>query len=194
MIPLEPDTLYHIYNRANGNEKIFANKGNYLFFLDRYSTYISPIAHCYCYCLMPNHFHFLIKTKNEKELTENFSNNDLPEVSNLLSNQFGKLFNSYAKAFNKQQSRKGSLFMKNFKRKKISDEQYLRKVVHYIHHNPVEATLCERPKDWEFSSYRVILGNETTFLIREELIGWFGDKENFEYCHRLAPKESGIEI
>ncbi|HRP60464.1 MAG TPA: transposase, partial [Vicingus sp.] len=57
---LETKCYYHIYNRANGSEKIFLNEENYLFFLQKYIEYIHPIAETYCYCLMPNHFHFLI--------------------------------------------------------------------------------------------------------------------------------------
>ena len=197
MIPLESDNFYHIYNRANGNEKIFADEGNYHFFLSRYKTYISPIAHSYCYCLMPNHFHFLVRIKEEKE-TRIFFNKDkkllgFENLADLASNQFSKFFNSYAKAFNKQQLRKGSLFMKNFKRKKITDEKYLRKLVHYIHYNPIEASLCRKPSGWKFSSYNALINEEPTFLIRNEILSWFEDKENFIYCHSYPPKETRIE-
>jgi REP element-mobilizing transposase RayT len=192
MIPLESNTFYHIYNRANGNEKIFADEGNYHFFLSKYINYISPIAYSYCYCLMPNHFHFLVKIKEQKE-TWNFFNKD-KNLQGLISNQFSKFFNSYVKAFNKQQSRKGSLFMKNFKRKRITDEKYLKKLVHYIHYNPVEAGLCQKPNEWKFSSYNTLLGNENhTMLMKNEVLEWFEDKENFIYCHFYPPKETGIE-
>lgn len=61
---LKPEQYYHIYNRANGSEKMFVNDGNYFFFLQRYHYYISPIAETFAYCLMPNHFHFLVKMKD----------------------------------------------------------------------------------------------------------------------------------
>ena len=66
---LETDSFYHIYNRANGNEKLFVNAGNYEYFLKRYDYYITPIADTFAYCLMPNHFHFLARIKNDKEIT-----------------------------------------------------------------------------------------------------------------------------
>jgi len=66
---LYPDTFYHIYNRANGNEKLFLSDENYLFFLRKFAEYISPICNTYCYCLMPNHFHFLMEIKSEKEFS-----------------------------------------------------------------------------------------------------------------------------
>jgi REP element-mobilizing transposase RayT len=197
MIPLESDNFYHVYNRANGNEKIFADEGNYHFFLSKYINYISPIAHSYCYCLMPNHFHFLVKIKKEQEVRNFFNRTKnlqgFQNPAGLVSNQFSKFFNSYVKAFNKQQSRKGSLFMKNFKRKKITDEKYLRKLVHYIHYNPVEAYLCRKPTEWKFSSYNELIDEKINFLAKNEVISWFEDKENFIYCHSYPPKETGIE-
>ncbi|MCF6359136.1 MAG: transposase [Cyclobacteriaceae bacterium] len=65
---MDVNTYYHIYNRANGNENLFRSDENYEYFLKKWGEYISDIADTYAYCLMPNHFHFLIKTKTEIEL------------------------------------------------------------------------------------------------------------------------------
>lgn len=191
---LAPNETYHFYNRANGDETIFLSQENYRFFLEKYKLYIHPIADTYCYCLLPNHFHFLIRIKSESELKKAFHNfNPDTEFGSLLSKQFSNFFSSYTQAFNKQQKRKGSLFMKNFKRKKITDLRYLLKVVHYIHFNPVEAGLAEKPIDWENSSYKSLTSGKPTKLLRNELMGLFNDKENFEYVHSHPPKETGIE-
>ncbi len=69
---LIPEGTYHIYNRANGNESLFFREDNYLYFLEKYKEYISPVAETFCYCLMPNHFHFLIRIKSENELRDPF--------------------------------------------------------------------------------------------------------------------------
>ena len=69
---LIPEATYPIYNRANGTEKLFVSTENYRFFLERYKQYILPVADTFCYCLMPNHFHFLLRIKNENELTKTF--------------------------------------------------------------------------------------------------------------------------
>lgn len=130
---LEPESTYHVYNRANGSELLFKSDDNYRFFLRKYENYILPIADTFCYCLMPNHFHFLIRIKKENELKaffkakaadptgfENHAGKNVQDFGNLerlISQQFSNFFNSYAKAFNKQQSRKGNLFMHTFKRK-----------------------------------------------------------------------------
>ena len=187
MIPLETQGTYHIYNRANGNEKIFSNRGNYDFFLSRYVDHIHPIAETFCYCLMPNHFHFLLRIRKEEEIQENLKEtfsklkfNKKPEIEKIMSKRFSNFFSSYTQAFNKQQSRMGSLFMKNFKRKRVTEQKYLLNLVHYIHSNPVEAGIVAKPEIWKYSSYKILIDeNAKSFLNREEVIDWFGDKENF---------------
>ena len=67
--PLIPGEKYHILTKAVGNEKLFLHEKDYLFFLSRYTRYISPIADTYCYSLLPNHFHFLIRIKEEIQIT-----------------------------------------------------------------------------------------------------------------------------
>jgi len=195
---IEPDCFYHIYNRANGSERMFLSDENYRFFLRKYIEHLNPIVNTYCYCLMPNHFHLLVQIKSEAELVEFFSarkSKALPTLeelcklkqktlSLLVSKQFANFFSSYTQAFNKQQNRMGSLFMKNFKRIKITDEKYFKKVVHYIHYNPVDAKLMSDPARWEFSSFSTVLSTNETFLKRDELIEWFHDLENFKVVHQ----------
>lgn len=177
---LSPESIYHIYNRANGSEKMFLSDENYRFFIQKYREHISPFADTFCYCLMPNHFHFLIRIKTEVELKET--------LEKLLSKQFSNFFSSYTQAFNKQQNRMGSLFMKNFKRIKVTEQRYLLNLVHYIHYNPVKSSLSRQPVEWPHSSYFIILADEPTFLKKEEVIEWFNDKENFMHFHSHLPK------
>ena len=196
---LIPETSSHVYNRANGSEKLFRSAENYRYFLEKYHEYISPVADTFCYCLMPNHFHFLIRIKPETVLVEHFNSlqrqsatlqvktlEGLPKqeaISKLLNQQFSNFFNGYTQAFNKQHMRKGSLFMHPFKRKKISDRDYLFKLIHYIHYNPLEANLCNHITDWPYSSYQEILSETSFFLKKEEVIDWFNNKENFIHFH-----------
>lgn len=80
---MQPNNFYHIYNRANGNENLFNEDKNYHFFLEKWNKYISPFAETYCYCLMPNHFHFLILTKSELKPLESSNSGSQPlESSN----------------------------------------------------------------------------------------------------------------
>jgi len=114
-------------------------------------------------------------------------------ISRLLSQQFSNLFNGYTQAFNKQHHRKGSLFMRPFKRKLIRDNSYLLKLVHYIHYNPVESSLSENIIDWPYSSYPIITNHQETFLKREEVISWFEDRDNFIAYHTLPLELDVIE-
>lgn len=72
--PFEADCMYHVYNHGNAGDLIFCEDKNYAFFLKRYRNYIPLIAHTYAYCLMPNHFHLMVKIKSRKELVEFFKN------------------------------------------------------------------------------------------------------------------------
>ena len=185
MIPLEPNKFYHIYNRANGNERIFLNKANYEFFLQKYQQHIEPIAETFCYCLMPNHFHLLIRIRSSEEIE--FSG---PSEKGGLScsKKFSNFFSSYAQAFNKQQGRMGSLFMKNFKRKEVDSDKYKYQLIHYIHHNPIEAGLSHKLEEWPFSSYTRIISDGPGFINKEAVLNWYDGKENFEKVHlRTCP-------
>ncbi len=192
-IYLEPDKFYHIYNRGNGNEDVFTNADNYRFFLEKFKQYVAPIVNTYCYCLMPNHFHFLVQVKSDKEVLEVFKFENSEACSKAIANQFGKFFNAYAKAYNSQQNRKGSVFMKNFKRKLVKDKEYLRKLVHYIHNNPIEAELCSVPEEYPYSSYEQIITNKSTFIKSQEIISWFNDIENFICFHKLSPALKDVD-
>jgi putative transposase len=69
---MEPGQSYHIYNHANGNENIFREEENYLFFLKHYAKYLRNVVDTYAYCLMPSHFHLLVGTKVERLLRRTF--------------------------------------------------------------------------------------------------------------------------
>ena len=184
MTPLEPDKFYHNYNRANGNEKVFLSDDNYKFFLQKYLKHIYPIAETFCYCLMPNHFHFLIKIRSEKELINLNKVTTTPQdIPKFCSKQFSNLFSSYTQAYNKQQNRMGSMFIKNFKRKEIDSEKYLYKLIHYIHYNPVEAGLSKDLLGWKYSSYPTIISTRPTFIKRQEVLQLYDGLENFLFTH-----------
>jgi len=67
-VQLEPGCFYHIYNHANGSDNLFREEENYYYFMRKWNKYIHPIADTVAYCLMPNHFHLLVKVKDRKLL------------------------------------------------------------------------------------------------------------------------------
>ncbi len=82
--------------------------------------------------------------------------------------------------------------MHKFKRLEVMDETYLRKLVHYIHCNPIEAGLSKQPYNWQYSSYNAIISEKKTLVDRNAVIQLFDNKENFIYTHLHPPHESGI--
>lgn len=135
---------YHIFNRGIDSCTIFREQDNYQHFLSLYDTYISPIADTYAWVypvksflrnltgLMPNHFHLLVKMIDRPDLTgsQNLSGKGLHQP-------FSNLFNAYAKAFNKRFDRHGALFERPFKRKSVHSKFYFKRIILYIHNNPV---------------------------------------------------------
>lgn len=184
---IEPESTYHVFNRANGRERLFISDANYLYFLRNYKKRMSPFLDTLCYCLMPNHFHLLVVTKSEAEVMKHLGRDKDPNgagnYSGLVSRQFGNFFNAYAKAFNKQQGRNGSLFARPFKRKRVLDEHYLIKLIHYIHFNPVRSGLVRTPDKWKYSSFSAIISNAPSMVKRSEVLRYYDDLENFLVVH-----------
>lgn len=187
---MHPSNFYHIYNHANGSENLFRSDENYRYFLQQWSKYVEPIADTYAYCLMPNHIHFLIRTKDETTMEETFgesvdqqtskvSENLGGLISKRISQQFSNLFNSYTKSYNKMYDRRGSLFIPNFKRKPIVSDDYYTTVIHYIHHNPVHHGFTKQVCEWPHSSYHALISDKPTRLKRAEVLEWFGSKDAF---------------
>ncbi len=203
-IPLEPGQTYHIFNHANGFENLFKNDGNYIYFLNKYNKHISPIADTLAYCLMPNHLHLLVRIKPVSELPffgENSPGNHLnpenQEFSNCslkISKAFGSLFSAYAQAFNKQQKRRGSLFVPNFKRKWVHDDWYFGTLIRYIHQNPVEAGFVRHIAEWPHSSFNSILSDKPTRLCRDQIIAFYGGKPGFIEAHGLHVEDKFLRL
>jgi len=192
---LEPDRFYHVFNRANGNDKLFFQEGHYSYFMDKYKEYLTEYLDTFAYCLLPNHFHLLVRIKSKQSVLE-AAGHDLLDLKNLadqpgklISEKFKRFFISYAKSINKQRGRKGSLFMKPFKRIPIDSIEYLRNAIVYIHRNPIEHGMVRLISDHKWTSYHEILNPEFSFRFNEEYAAWFGDRENFAYCHQQDARD-----
>jgi len=165
--PFYTNQFYHVYNRGNNGEKIFYSTRNYYHFLNLYDKYLSDCVDTYAYCLIPNHFHFLIRVID----------------SSVISDQFRIFFLSYSKAINKQENRTGSLFQKRFKRSTIDDTESMQWTVFYIHSNPVRHKMRKYFTNYQFSSYQSLLSDMPTKLKRDELLKLFNGRDNFITFH-----------
>lgn len=174
----EFDSVYHIFSHVNGKELIFREETNYQFFLTQLDKYILPIADIYSYCLLPNHFHLLLRFKD-------FEGVNIDEQHKYLMKRFGDFLNSYAKAFNKMYERRGALFLNAIKRKKVTDEKYLMKILHYIHNNPVNHGFVNKIDEWKHSSYISYLNPEKeSKLERMEIMQYFDSLNVFRNYHQ----------
>ena len=128
----QPHQIYHIYNQGNNKQKIFFQKRNYRFFLGKMRKYLLPVADILCYCLMPNHFHWLVYTRPEAcwpskavkprkkyKPGDALDRRPLPEddYQQTFSHCIGMLLSSYTRAINNQENRSGSLFRPKTKAK-----------------------------------------------------------------------------
>ena len=151
----EAQSYYHIYNQGNNSQKIFFEPRNYLFFLEKIRKLPKPAFTVIAYCLMPNHFHFLVYT--------DFDPSETHKQDQKMSVKIGSLLSSYTKAINKKYDRTGSLFRAGTKSKQLVYEKdpsksYLSTCFHYIHQNPVRAQIVAKLKDWNYSSYKDYAG------------------------------------
>ena len=194
--PLLPDSYYHVFNRAVGNEKMFFEDENYRFFLKRFCDYILPVADIYTYALIPNHFHFFLRIKRLELIVKRYEQlkRKPPDqystelITEFIMNQFSNWCNSYTKSFNKVYKRKGKLFIDNLHRNPVITESYFSRIVYYIHNNPVKHGIASRIGEWPFTSYNTILSDANTWLKKDELINWFGGIKPFvEFHQRLNP-------
>lgn len=185
---------YHIYNRGNNGDRIFFDEENYRYFLSLYLKYIYPIADTFCWCLLKNHFHFLIRIKELEEIKIdqlNYSTNIRVNIEKVNpSKQFSHLFNAYTQAVNKKYDRTGSVFEKPFKRKIVASQDYLIKLIFYIHNNPVHHGLVDTISDYKWSSYHSIISSKPTYILRNDVIELFDDLLNFKIYHS---KNQGFE-
>lgn len=113
------------------------------------------------YCLMPNHFHFLVREPipaQSKNTQSKYQRDDYFRASNI-SKFFHALSTAYAKYFGIKYDFSGSVFGQPFRAKQVADDGYLQTLIAYIHDNPVRAKLIQNPEEWNHSSYAGLTNN-----------------------------------
>ncbi len=163
--PFVNDQYYHIYNRGTEKRHIFENRHDYHRFLQTINYYqiegpkpkfshfpsllvseldiSKKIVEIVAFCLMPNHFHLLIKQTKENGITE----------------FVGKLSNSYTKYYNAKYNRAGPLFQGEFKAVLVESNEQLLHLSRYIHLNPLISYLVKKLNQYEWSSYQEYIGD-----------------------------------
>lgn len=186
IVSLVNGEIYHIYNRGSDKRNIFTQPRDYKRFKQTvyYYQYAGPkirlslfatstldsfkpdltkkLVEILCFCLMPNHFHFMVKQLKDGG------------ISTFMS----QLSNSYTKYFNTKYLRVGPLLQGAFKAVLVESEEQLIHLSRYIHLNPVVSGICKMPEDYLWSSYHEYQGKEaicSTSLI----LNLFPSKEKY---------------
>ena len=159
---LATDNYYHILNRSIAKFNIFNNDIEFQRILDTFVYYrqLNPplrfswfyeqskkklidqidndnLVDILCYCLMPTHFHLILKQN----------------IDDGISKYMSKVENSYTRYFNIKHKRKGPLWESRFKNILVETDEQMLHLTRYIHLNPVSAGIVSKPQYWQFSSY-----------------------------------------
>ena len=169
--------IYHIFNRSTHGIPIFKSKRAIDNFLEAARFYLSstppvkfsvyrkgkynnlpdlsrPLVKIIAYCLMPNHFHFILLQSRDSGIKIYLQ----------------KLIGSYSHYFNLKKEQKGPLFESRFKAVRVETEEQLLHLSRYIHLNPVTAYLSENPAGYSYSSFPAYLGEESFLPIETSMI------------------------
>lgn len=178
--------IYHVFNRGVDQKPIFLEKGDYKRFINlldyykytrevKYSIAITnphqvwdsqgdPLVDLICYCLMPNHFHLLLRQTTESG------------VSNFLR----LIQNSFTKYFNTKHQRTGHLLQGLFKAVQINTDEQLLHVSRYIHLNPFVAGLINDLKGYQWSSYRDYFEEKNQDIDSTSILSFFKTPPEYE--------------
>lgn len=157
-----PGAIYHVFSRGSNRQPIFAFDSDRVDFLDCFSRVVRVYElTCLAYCLMPNHYHFLVSTPDGR-----------------LSYAMKGLNGRYSLRFNRRYGRNAHLFKNRFGAVRQEDESQFLWTLRYIVWNPVEAGVCASPEEWPWSSYRASTGVEKppACLHVGRLLAYFGDE------------------
>ena len=195
-MPLVTDEIYHVFNRGINRQPTFTDKREYqraidtlMFYRhtkpplslskflrlenDRQSDVLKlfnkseNLVKILCYCLMPNHFHLLLKQGRDNG------------ISKFLSN----MQNSYTRYFNTKHDRDGSLFLDQFKAIRIETDEQLVHVSRYIHLNPYTAYLMKSHKeleDYHWSSFHKYTEESGVAVDTSIILGFFRDRKTYK--------------
>lgn len=177
--PIEAGSVYHIYNRGINHQLVFLKDEDYLLFLQKSKLYLSDFCVIYAFALMPNHYHLLLRVNDDVQVSA-------------FSRQFAKFILSYTNIINKREMRNGSLFHYRFRRIKIDNEEYFKRLVFYINYNPVKHGCTSDYTTYKYSSYRSIISDKPTNLFREGVLEWFDGREGFIEFHSYLHNDAMI--
>ncbi|MBI2982138.1 MAG: transposase [Deltaproteobacteria bacterium] len=155
---------YHLTSRGDGREDIFLSDADQRLFLDLLAETVQRCQWlCHAYCLMSNHYHLLIET---------------PRAN--LSQGMRHLNGVYTQRFNRRYRRVGHVFQGRYKAIVVQRDVHLLELCRYVVLNPVRARMVKKAENWEWSSYRATVGQETkpAWLTTDWILAQFGRRRS----------------
>lgn len=203
LTPILGGNYYHIFNRGSNRQNIFFIPENYEYFLKLLNKFLGDYVHFLAYTLLPNHFHMVIKVKDEITLKDEGNRSfkkvkkengsllitDVGEIGKMTVGQFKRFFITYAMAINKQENRVGNLFDSKYKRLEITSQEYLQYAIFYVHYNPEKHATIKNFKEYRYSSFKALSGAAKTRIDRKLVMDIFEDKEGFLNYHDVLHEE-----
>jgi putative transposase len=182
-IPFTNGQIYHIYNRGTEKRHIFESgrdrsrfiktlqyyqlegpKPRFSIYKPSHSIETEQIVEILCYCLMPNHFHLLIRQVRDGGITEFMS----------------KVSNSYTKYFNTKYKRIGPLFQGEFKTVLVESNEQLLHLSRYIHLNPLASFLVKDLEHYRWSSYQEYIDNFRGICAKTDILNFFKTASSYQ--------------
>lgn len=151
----KPNAIFHIYNHAIDDYQLCYDDEDYDYLINIIEDNFDKIpASIFAYCIMPDHYHFLIRQDSEIEIFKLFNYS----------------FIRYAIYYNKKYSRKGPIFCSPLQHKLVTNDFYLLQLSKYIHMNPVRKDLVDTPGEWPYSNYLDWISEKKSNLFSKHII------------------------
>jgi putative transposase len=153
------DGVYHVVARGNAKQRIYLDSRDFRTFAGILRDVLSRFEwRCLTYCLMPNHYHLVLRTLRAN-----------------LSRGMRQINGVYAQRFNRRHDRCGHLFQGRFKAVLVQPDRHLLQLARYVALNPVRAGLCESVDDWPWSGHRDLMGSPGLGIATKEFLTYFGN-------------------
>ena len=200
----EKDRLYHLYNQGNNRQKLFFKRDNYLFFQQKIKTHILPFADVVAWCLMPNHFHLMIRVR-EVEITSQVGTHQVTPShqvsktkgkSQSLNQSIAVLLRSYTRAINKQNDSSGSLFRQKTKAKCINCPKDV-SPNYFMNNGVTQINISDPMRQYPQVCFEYIHDNPLKAGMVNDVVDWefssardyFGDRDGL-----LVDKKVAVEL
>jgi len=147
---LQDGLIFHVLNRGNARQRVFHKEGDYYAFARLIEEALGFFeVQLFAYCLMPNHFHLLLR----------------PGQASELSNLMQWLMTSHVRRYHQHYGTSGHVWQGRYKSFIVQDDDHLLTVARYIEGNPVRAMKTESARKWKWSSHLERIGSRKSTML-----------------------------